>query len=32
MSKGFNEHEKKFLRSSLIKQGKILFTQYGFLH
>jgi len=30
MSRGFNKNEKKFIRSTLIKQGKILFSRYGF--
>src|SRR5690625_72050 len=30
MSRRFNKNQKKFIRNSLIEQGKMLFTQYGF--
>jgi|SRR5690625_3643119 len=30
MSRRFNKNQKKFIRNSLIEQGKILFRQYGF--
>lgn len=30
MSRGFNKKEKQFIRSSLIEQGKSLFSKYGF--
>lgn len=30
MSRGFNKSEKKLIKSSLIEQGKTLFSQYGF--
>lgn len=30
MSRGFNEHEKQFITDSLIEQGRILFSKFGF--
>lgn len=30
MSRGFNEYEKQFITNSLIEQGKILFSKFGF--
>jgi len=30
MSRGFNEHEKQFIANSLIEQGRILFSKFGF--
>ncbi|GGB40877.1 TetR family transcriptional regulator [Lentibacillus populi] len=30
MSRGFNEYEKQFITNSLIEQGKILFSNFGF--
>lgn len=30
MSRGFNEHEKEFIKNALIEQGKILFGKFGF--
>lgn len=30
MSRGFNKHEKQFITNSLIEQGKILFSKFGF--
>src|SRR5690625_3508437 len=30
MSSGFNQHEKQFITDSLLEQGKILFSKFGF--